>query len=266
VEEHHEDRDDEGNVTRSWTTRRWEKDVREYVDVVQFTLVTASAGPSWAEGQLLALPDGSPATWSLPGSASEWTQNYDTPYFTVQQTGGWFSKDPPRIITKPGLDPALCLLIGHLATTEFSVGGIKDALRPDFPYEPTGVTFWSMLNPAPPPPPVIVVPQPVMMQYVNVEQAVPMGQVVEGLSYDQPQQGQVVQQGYAPNYAEPVAAETVAIAEPMPDLQMGQPMGEPSDTADEVTVQLTKLKNMLEQGLIDQSDYDKKKEELLAKM
>jgi len=49
-------RDDEGRVVR--VERRWEKHVTEYVDVVQFTLVTASAGPTWQAGQLLALPNG----------------------------------------------------------------------------------------------------------------------------------------------------------------------------------------------------------------
>ena len=46
--------------------QRWEKDVREYVDNVQFTLVTGSAGPGWAEGQMLALPDG----YARKGSAT----------------------------------------------------------------------------------------------------------------------------------------------------------------------------------------------------
>lgn len=50
---------------------------------MQFTLVTAEAGPTWQAGQVLALPDGSPAVWSLPGTSSEWTNNYNTPYFTV---------------------------------------------------------------------------------------------------------------------------------------------------------------------------------------
>ena len=75
VEEPIYQEDAEGNRRVVGYNKRWEKDVREYVDSVQFSLVTGSAGPHWQEGQLLALPDGSPAAWSLPGDASDWTQN-----------------------------------------------------------------------------------------------------------------------------------------------------------------------------------------------
>jgi len=198
VEERHEERNDEGQVTRVWYTKRWEHDVREYVDMVQFTLVTAQAGPGWQAGQMLALPNGAPAVWSLPGTSSEWTNNYDTPYFTVRQTGGWFTKDPARILTPPGLDPALCLLIGHLATSEFSAAGIKEELHPDFPYDPRGAVIFGMINRAPPPPPVVLVQQPLQVQYVNVQQVAPA--VVQPQGYaPQPQQGYAPQpQGYAP--------------------------------------------------------------------
>jgi len=291
--------------------------------VVQFTLVTASAGPTWQAGQLLALPNGAPATWSLPGDASDWTNNYVTPYFEARQEGGWFSKEPVRLITPPGLDPALCLLIGHLGTTEFSAAGIKEAFHPDFPYDPRGAVIFGMLNRQPPPPPVIVVQQPVMVQYVNVTTVVPAGQVVAGpppggyapmapayagqpppqqyavagspqMAYAQPM-GAPPPAGYPPPQQAPVPQQQVAYAQPyaqQPPPQQGYPpqqaYAQPVAAAppqqaftqpvaaappppsgggdDDPQAQLAKLKGLLDQGLIDQDDYDKKKDQILARL
>jgi len=309
VEEHHEERDDEGNVKRRWTTKRWEKDVREYVDIVQFCLVTGNAGPGFQEGQLLALPDGSPAKWQLPGDASDWTQNYDTPYFAVQQEGGWFSKKDKKIITKPMLDPALCLLIGHLGTSEFSAAGIKEAFHPDFPYDPRGAVMMGCLNPSPPPPPVVVVQQPYQVtyvqtnvQYVTVVQQ-PIGVAQPGMVQPQMVQPQMQmapqpQVMHQPGYAQPMAQPMgQPMAQPMPQQGMqyaqpypqGQPMPQQAmpaqpmaqaqpmpqeapqpppeaPAADDPAAKLQKLKGMLDAGLIDQDDYEKKKDAILETM
>merc|ERR1719146_568240 len=62
-----EDWETDEDGRRHYKGKHWEHHVKEYVDNVQFSLVTATAGPGWGEGQLLSLPDGSPAVWSLPG-------------------------------------------------------------------------------------------------------------------------------------------------------------------------------------------------------
>ena len=282
-------RNAEGEITGY--RQRWEKHVEEFVDQVQFSLVTGNAGPGWQAGQLLALPDGSPATWSLPGNASDWTNNYPTPYFEVRQSGGWFSKDPKRILTPACLDPALCLLIGHLGTSEYSSAGIKEALHPDFPYDPRGAIIFGMLNQAPPPPPVIIVQQPYMVQYATAQQAyAPMG----GMAAPMPMQMQ-----------QPMMQQPMAQAMPMQpggmQMQPGgmqmQPMGgappsmdsmgsmssygsqesmsyddnydarqEAEADGDDVTIRLQKLKKMKDQGLIDDADYERKKDELLERL
>lgn len=41
VEDRHEDRNEEGEITRVWYTKRWERHVREYVDEVHATLALA---------------------------------------------------------------------------------------------------------------------------------------------------------------------------------------------------------------------------------
>ena len=254
-------RDEEGNVTGY--RRRWEHHTQEFVDQVQFTLVTGNAGPGWAAGQMLALPDGSPAVWSLPGNASDWTNNYATPYFTVQQSGGWFSKDPKRIITPPCLDPALCLLIGHLATSEYSSAGIKEALHPDFPYDPRGAIAWGMLNRAPPPPPVVVVQQPYMVQYAPGQfPSVPGAMAAPQPMQMQMQPGMQMQPAMAmaePQYGQnfpqqPQSSDEMTAAE------------EAAEDADEVQVKLEKLKQMHAKGLIDEADYERKKDELLDRL
>jgi hypothetical protein len=61
------------------TRKHWEHDVREFVDVIQFSLCDAhSQAP-------IAMPDGSPAVWALPGQVCDWRDNFDCPFFTVTQ-------------------------------------------------------------------------------------------------------------------------------------------------------------------------------------
>jgi len=306
------------------------------VDQVQFCLVTGNAGPAWQEGQMLALPDGSPAAWQLPGNASEWTQNYDTPYFRVEQEGGWFTKKPKRIFTKAQLDPSLCLLIGHLGTSEFSAAGILEAFHPDFPHDPRGAVMMGMLRPTPPPPPVVIVQQPYQVSYVQTtttyttvqQQLVPAG----GGYAQQPQMAQPMQQmpmqpmaqampgqqmpmaqampGQQMPMAQAMPGQQMPMAQAMPGQQMPQampmapampgqqmayaqpypqqdpnmaqaamaqpavaqavaqpaPVEQAAPPADDPAAKLAKLKTLLDQGLIDQDDYDQKKDAILAAM
>jgi hypothetical protein len=64
------------------------------------------------------------------------TCTIDCPLFTTQIQGGWFAKTCYITTTKPGLDPALALLIAHLCYTEYSVAEIKGDLRPNTPMSP----------------------------------------------------------------------------------------------------------------------------------
>ena len=56
---------------------------------------------------------------SLAGDSTDWTNNYGTKFFDVQQRGGWFSKDPPTITTKAG--SALLLLLLLLCPSRLSI-------------------------------------------------------------------------------------------------------------------------------------------------
>ena len=275
-------------MTHVWYSKHWEHHTEEFVDQVHFSLVTASAGPTWQEGQLLALPDGSPAVWSLPGDASDWTNNYATPYFSVEQTGGWFSKDPKRIHTPPCLDPALCLLIGHLATSEFSAAGIKEALHPDFPHDPRSGIIFGMMNKAPPPPPVILVQQPYPVQYMgnpaqfqSVQVAgfgAPQPQMMQQQQQQQQmmmqqQQQQMMMQQQQQQMMQQQQQQQMAMQQQQPQQAYGAnyaqqpaPGGGGGGGEEDITEKLTKLKKMLDAGLIDPDDYEKKKDELLEKI
>lgn len=102
----------------------WEKKETEFVDRIEFRLICR--GQLWAQ-------------WVVPGD----THNYnaasltmDSPLFTARLNGGWFKSSYTTISTKPGWDPALAMLIAQLCTTEYSVGAIKQDLRPNTPREP----------------------------------------------------------------------------------------------------------------------------------
>ena len=117
----------------------WQKHVREYVDYVQFALLNAQTGVP------VIMSDGNACVLNIPGDATDWTSNYSTPFFTVRQQGGWFTKEPPTVDTMPGVDPTLALLMAHLMTKEYSTSAIKDAFHPHFPYHPRqGIMFGLM--------------------------------------------------------------------------------------------------------------------------
>ena len=107
------------------------------MDFVQFAVCDAASG--------LAVVDQAqqqPVVFTVRGDSTDWTNNYATKLFDVQQGGGgWLSKAPPTVTTKAGVDPALALLIAHLCTREFSTANIKENFHPDFPHNPMGVVF-----------------------------------------------------------------------------------------------------------------------------
>jgi hypothetical protein len=117
------------------TRRRWERHEREYVDFVQFAVCDL------ASGQPVVDQFGAAVVFTVHGDSTDWTNNYGTKFFDVQQRGGWFTKDPPTITTKAGVDPALALLIAHLCTKEFSTAQIKSNFHPRFPYDPLSAVF-----------------------------------------------------------------------------------------------------------------------------
>lgn len=116
--------------------QRWEQNVTEIVNTVQFQLIDES-------GSVVKVA-GMPAAWAVPGDSKFGTPqpeslNWDCPLFTVAQGGGvgLFDSQPPVFSTKAGVDPTLAIAVAHLATHEFSVSGVKKAFRPNFPRNPT---------------------------------------------------------------------------------------------------------------------------------
>ena len=86
--------------SRGWT--EWQKHVREYVDYVQFALLNAQTRPRHHERRQRLRAQ-------RPGDATDWTSNYSTPFFTVRQQGGWFTKEPPTVDTmRASTPPSRC--------------------------------------------------------------------------------------------------------------------------------------------------------------
>ena len=113
---------------------QWEHTAQEYVDVVQFQVVHANTGDP-----VIMSNTGQPWQYWLPGDAMASRaveSRYTCPMFTLQQSGGWDSGEPVTVTSEVGCDPALALLLAHLATSEFSVEAIKGDFHPAFPTNP----------------------------------------------------------------------------------------------------------------------------------
>merc|ERR1711972_241233 len=96
---------------------------------------------TWPRDSPLDLVSQQPVVFTVHGDSTDWTNNYATKLFTVQQSGGWFTKEPPTVSTQAGVDPVLALLIAHLCTREFSTSQIKSNFHPNFPHSPMGAVF-----------------------------------------------------------------------------------------------------------------------------
>ena len=68
--------------------------------------------------------------------------------------------------------------------------------------------------------------------------------------------------------AVPYGQQPMAVAQPMPGYESNYPQAVPPQeaAADDPAAKLQKLKKMLDDGLIDADDYEKKKDEVLAAM
>ena len=137
-------RDDEGNVIGQTENITNNKIETEFVDRVEYRL--SFQGRLWC--QFFVLGD-SYAVQNVDPTI-------DCPLFHTTVHGGWFSRTTFRTSTKPGVDPALAILIAQLCATEFSVAGVKANLNAQTPaYPPMSIlpnflpTAYSPYNPEP---------------------------------------------------------------------------------------------------------------------
>lgn len=108
-----EDRDQEGNVIGHHMVTHHGNFATELVDRVEYRLIFN--GMFWCQ-------------WYCQGDSFNYNgadPSIDSPLFTTTIGGGWFSRSYFNTITKPGVDPALAMLISHVAATEYSVAQIK---------------------------------------------------------------------------------------------------------------------------------------------
>lgn len=106
-------RDAEGNVTGTRMETRYDKDTTELVDRIEYRLTFN--GMLWCQ-------------WYCEGNASHAggvDPSIESPLFTTVIGGGWFTRSYFNITTKPGVDPALAMLISHVCGTEYSVAQVK---------------------------------------------------------------------------------------------------------------------------------------------
>ena len=125
----------------------WKKDVKTFVDVVQFALLNAETGASIP----LLGPHGH--SFSVPGDAREkaGTNSYGCFCYNAMQAGGLASKHPLIVGTLPEFDPALALLLAYVAHKEIDAKAIKAALKLDFPAAPSDAAPAAAPAVAPPP-------------------------------------------------------------------------------------------------------------------
>jgi hypothetical protein len=126
-----ESTDEDGRVSYHTSI---ERDTMEHVDVTEFALLDR-ADPTLRT--VVTIPaTGVPVAFGMTGDVTDDTANYDCPLFTVRQNGGFWSNDPPCVTTKPGVDPALAILLSHLMLKEYSTKEIKKDFKPQFPFQP----------------------------------------------------------------------------------------------------------------------------------
>ena len=240
--------DSEGRRIHVGHHYEWRHTEREYVDCVQFALTTACAGEGYAAGQVVGMPDGTPAIWAVDGDSSDYQCNYHSPFFSVTQPDAkLIESDPMRIETHACLDPAFCMLLGHLCTSEFSARAIKKAFNPDFPHNPHNARYGFHGRGQPPAEPLIHVVQPytppqsfatttttttTTMAYANQAVVVPMAHgeqqavqqavSVEAVCVDMPQDGSQGMQQATPMQAMPMGQ--AQMMQPQQGMQMQVPM------------------------------------------
>ena len=144
--------------------------------------------------------------------------------------------------------------------------------------QPIGVAQPGMVQPQMVQPQMQMAPQPQVMHQPGYAQpmAQPMGQPMaqpmaqpmgQPMAQPMPQQGMQYAQPYPQGQPMPqqaMPAQPMAQAQPMPQ-EAPQPPPE-APAADDPAAKLQKLKGMLDAGLIDQDDYEKKKDAILETM
>jgi hypothetical protein len=136
IERQVEDQDSDGNVVGHHMERRIDKNETEFVDRIEFRL--SFRGMIWA-------------TWAVQGDTyiyGDADATIDCPLFTTTIEGGWITRSRFRTQTKPGVDPALALLIAHVCGTEYSVQAIKQDLSVNISLCLPGVWIFTPYNPS----------------------------------------------------------------------------------------------------------------------
>eukprot|EP00981_Chlorochromonas_danica_P004885 scaffold978_cov172-Ochromonas_danica.AAC.16 len=111
-----EDRDAEGKVTGHRMVEHHAKHTTELVDRVEYRLT--HEGMMWCQ-------------WYCEGDSfsTQGDPSIDSPLFVTTIGGGWFTRSYFSTSTRPGVDPALAILISHVCATEYSVAQIKSDLQ-----------------------------------------------------------------------------------------------------------------------------------------
>jgi hypothetical protein len=108
----HYTRDEEGHQRRNVNVTD-----KEYVTKISYKIKTA-------DGTTIDRFD----LFCCEGSDLKW----ECAAFTAELRGGWISKYPHEITTKPGIDPGFALLFAHVCVTEFAPDEIKKDLKPNW--------------------------------------------------------------------------------------------------------------------------------------
>jgi len=101
---------------------------KEYVTKISYKIKTSDG--TTIERFELFCPEDSDLTWECGA-------------FTAELRGGWISKYPHEITTKPGIDPGFALLFAHICVTEFAPDEIKKDLKPKWELCPGYVNPYS---------------------------------------------------------------------------------------------------------------------------
>ena len=108
----HYTRDEQGHQRRNVNVTD-----KEYVTKISYKIKTA-------DGTTIDRFD----LFCCEGSDLKW----ECAAFTAELRGGWISKHPHEITTKPGIDPGFALLFAHVCVTEFAPDEIKKDLKPNW--------------------------------------------------------------------------------------------------------------------------------------
>lgn len=109
--------DSEGRVVGHRQERRDHYRANKFIDRVEIRIT--SNGVVWSE-------------WWYPGDSYDiqGTVTFSSPFFDASVEGGWFTRSKFTIQTKPGVDPAIAILLAHMSCTEYSISDMKEYMAP----------------------------------------------------------------------------------------------------------------------------------------